>query len=222
MKKQILTITSVALVAGALLFNGCKKDDVTAPVITLKGNSTVFSSLNVAYSDSGATATDDQDGSLTTKITVTGTVNKDLAGDYTLNYSVSDAAGNTGKATRTVTVRNDAYDWAGTYNVKDTCGTTLFFDYSQIVTASTTVNNRIHFNKFADYSNNSSIYATVNVGAGTVDLPSQTATGIGSLTESHTFSGTGTKTSTGFRLVYTDLNNTAGGAAASCKATFAK
>ena len=44
------------------------------------------------------------DGDLTAQITSTNDVDTTVAGSYTVTYSVSDAAGNTGTATRTVTV----------------------------------------------------------------------------------------------------------------------
>ena len=62
--------------------------------------------LNVGdtFTDPGATATDDVDGDLTSKITVSGSVDTTTAGVYTLTYSATDAAGNTGSASRMVTV----------------------------------------------------------------------------------------------------------------------
>jgi hypothetical protein len=56
------------------------------------------------FIDSGATATDNIDGDLTAKIIVTGAVDTSTAGVYTLTYSATDAAGNTGSTSRTVTV----------------------------------------------------------------------------------------------------------------------
>ena len=219
MKKNILNLTAIALIATASVFTGCKKDDTTAPVVTVTGGDQTIS-LNGTYTELGATAEDDKDGTLT--VSVSGTVNEDLADTYTITYTATDAAGNVGTATRTVYVQNDAYDWAGTYSVLDTCSGPLYFSYSQIVTASTTENNKIMFNKFADYSNNGNIYATVAPNGLTATLPGQTATGIGSAVESHTFSGSAVKTATGFRLTYTDVNNSAGGASATCNATFTK
>ena len=45
----------------------------------------------------GASATDNVDGDLTSKIVVTGAVDASSAGTYTLKYDVSDAAGNAGE-----------------------------------------------------------------------------------------------------------------------------
>jgi len=52
----------------------------------------------------GVTATDIGDGDLTGAITVEGTVDTRTTGSYTLTYSVTDEAGNTATATRTVAV----------------------------------------------------------------------------------------------------------------------
>jgi len=57
------------------------------------------------YADAGASATDNVDGDLTSKIVVTGSVNASSAGTYTLKYDVSDAAGNAAESvSRTVVV----------------------------------------------------------------------------------------------------------------------
>lgn len=223
MKKQLIAVATIMFVGGTILMTSCKKDDTTAPTITLNGSATTYSSLNAAYTDAGATADDDKDGDLTSSISVTGSVNKDLAGTYTLKYTVSDAAGNEGTVSRTVIVRNDAYAFAASYSVHDSCGPTTVYNYSQTVSASTTVNNRITFNKFADYTGNTNIYANITAGGTAVDLPAQTATAIGTASETHTFTGvSGAKTTTGFNLTYTDLNVTAGGAAATCISKWTK
>ncbi|WP_299115474.1 immunoglobulin-like domain-containing protein [uncultured Winogradskyella sp.] len=81
--------------------------DTTAPVITLNGASTINLNVGDAYNEQGATATDNIDGNLTSSIVTTGTVNTNVAGTYTVTYSVSDAAGNNASATRTVVVSAD-------------------------------------------------------------------------------------------------------------------
>ncbi|MBB20197.1 MAG: hypothetical protein CMP20_12160 [Rickettsiales bacterium] len=79
-------------------------DDQTAPVITLNGGNQTIT-VGDTWVEPGYTATDNVDGVLTGAVVVTGTINTAQAGTYTLTYSVTDAAGNTGTATRTVTVR---------------------------------------------------------------------------------------------------------------------
>jgi len=79
--------------------------DFTAPVITLLGNSTVNIELGSSYTDAGATATDNVDGTLDSSIVTSGSVNSLAAGTYVISYDVSDAAGNNAaQITRTVVV----------------------------------------------------------------------------------------------------------------------
>jgi prepilin-type N-terminal cleavage/methylation domain-containing protein len=78
--------------------------DVLAPVITLNGNNIVNIYVGNVYTDAGATATDDVDGDVTSKIVTTGTVNPNVAGSYTITYTVSDTAGNSSTLIRTVNV----------------------------------------------------------------------------------------------------------------------
>jgi len=76
----------------------------TPPVITVDPTSitTLFGSN---YVDAGVTATSDIFGNLTSQIVVTGSVNTFIPGVYTLQYNVTDAAGNQAQVqTRTVTV----------------------------------------------------------------------------------------------------------------------
>ncbi len=80
--------------------------DAVAPVITLTGDATINIMVGDAFTDQGATATDNIDGDITANIVVGGdTVDVNTAGTYTITYNVSDAAGNpAAEVTRTVTV----------------------------------------------------------------------------------------------------------------------
>jgi formylglycine-generating enzyme required for sulfatase activity len=79
--------------------------DTTAPALTLLGDANITHAKNNAWVDPGATASDSLDGNLTSSITVTGTVDVNVTGVYSLTYSVSDGASNEANATRTVNVR---------------------------------------------------------------------------------------------------------------------
>jgi hypothetical protein len=81
-----------------------QSNDTTPPVITVLGDNPFTTTVNTAYVELGATATDDTDGTLTSSITTTSTVAITTPGTYTVTYSVTDAALNTGTATRTVVV----------------------------------------------------------------------------------------------------------------------
>jgi hypothetical protein len=211
MKRNII-LTSIALFsATTLLFTGCSKDDTTGPVIALNGATSVEVSLGSgAWSDPGATATDDEDGSVTVTSDASSTnPNTNLIGSYTITYTATDAAGNTSYETRTVRVKNDAETFAGNYNVHDTCPGVPAFIYTQTITVDSTENNKIHFNRFGDYANNTTIYAMMT-SSGTLNMPSQTALNIGSGAgtcdiATHNFqSVSSSNTSTGFTMVYID------------------
>ena len=60
--------------------------------------------LNEAYNEPGATATDDVDGDLTSKIKISGSVNTSVAGNYTITYTVKDSSKNQATVKRTVIV----------------------------------------------------------------------------------------------------------------------
>jgi len=78
--------------------------DTDAPTITITGNNPHTHEVKGTYTDAGATASDTVDGNLTTSIVVTNNVNDQVSGSYTVVYDVSDSAGNTAQATRTVNV----------------------------------------------------------------------------------------------------------------------
>lgn len=71
--------------------------DKTSPVITVNGNTSRFTievAKNSTFTIPSATALDNIDGDLTSKITVSGTVNTNVIGTYELEYSVTDNSGN--------------------------------------------------------------------------------------------------------------------------------
>lgn len=211
MKKQILIACSVVFTAGMLFIAGCKKDDTTPPTITLTGSS-VTMSLQGTYTEPGFTAEDDEDGDITSSVTSdmsSTNPNKNLTGPYTITYTVSDAAGNTGTATRVVTVVNDAESaYAGTYSSASETDILGPYTYVQpfIVTASTTQNNRVTMNRLGDFANNA-VYMDI-VGTN-ITVPSQTHTNVGTGpnpcdVHDRQTDGTGTKTANGFNLTYND------------------
>ena len=79
--------------------------DNTKPVITITGSSTVSVEGGSSYTDAGATATDNINGTITASIVVTSTVNTSILGTYTVTYNVSDSSGNSATpVVRTVNV----------------------------------------------------------------------------------------------------------------------
>ncbi|WP_156490569.1 DUF5011 domain-containing protein, partial [Oleiphilus sp. HI0086] len=88
-------------------------NDFTDPVITLIGDSFVSVDIDSIYTDAGASASDNIDGDISSNIIPSGFVDTSTPGSYTLNYDVSDAAGN---AAATV---------SRTVNVSDSSGPTI-------------------------------------------------------------------------------------------------
>lgn len=78
--------------------------DFAAPIITLHGDSRIYVKVGEAYVDPGYAVSDNVDGDLTSKITISGGVDTSKMGRNTLTYTATDAAGNTSTATRSVYV----------------------------------------------------------------------------------------------------------------------
>lgn len=78
--------------------------DNESPVIKLKGAERVFVGKGQSYKELGFFATDNCDGNITDKVAVSGSVDCDTVGSYTLKYSVADSSGNTVETMRTVTI----------------------------------------------------------------------------------------------------------------------
>lgn len=77
--------------------------DDLAPVITLQGNQ-AYVALDADYLEYGYTVIDNFDGDLSEELDITSDVNTQVAGQYTVTYSVTDSNGNTATAQRNVTV----------------------------------------------------------------------------------------------------------------------
>ncbi len=76
--------------------------DTSPPAVTLSGSNAMTIESGTTFVDPGAAAADLVDGAV--PVTVSGSVLTHVPGSYTLTYSATDRAGNTGAATRTVTV----------------------------------------------------------------------------------------------------------------------
>jgi formylglycine-generating enzyme required for sulfatase activity len=78
--------------------------DTVKPEIQLKGYNLFTHEAGQAWVEPGVEAHDARDGNITDQIVVTGIVDMNRTGDYTLTYTVTDAAGNKDTKTRKVTV----------------------------------------------------------------------------------------------------------------------
>ena len=74
------------------------------PQISILGNETTFVALDQPYSDSGAEASDEEDGDLTNQIVVQSNVDTTTEGEYQVSYQVADSSGTESQAIRTVIV----------------------------------------------------------------------------------------------------------------------
>ncbi len=76
----------------------------TPPIITLIGANPLNITVGNVFTDPGVTATDTEDGDLTSAIVRTGSVNASTTGTYTLTYVVKDSGNLYATTTRTVIV----------------------------------------------------------------------------------------------------------------------
>ena len=76
--------------------------DQTAPVLAITGANSMTIECPIAFTDPGATATDNCDSA--PAVTAAGIVDNTTPGAYTITYTATDAAGNTSTAVRTVNV----------------------------------------------------------------------------------------------------------------------
>lgn len=94
--------------------------DQKKPELTLKGDTMIEVTVGDTFTDPGYEAKDDVLGDVTKKVKVTGTVDTSKVGEYKLNYTVKDKAGNESKVERTVTVVEKAQSKAKTPQINNT------------------------------------------------------------------------------------------------------
>lgn len=87
--------------------------DQTPPVIKLNGYTALTLYEGQPYVEFGAVASDNNDGDISSQITINGTVNNAIAGTYTVEYSVTDSAENTASESRTIYVITQVIDTDG-------------------------------------------------------------------------------------------------------------
>jgi len=104
------TAGNEAKVTRTVVVKKVEEKDTVKPTIALKGKSSIELKVNDQYTEEGATATDNKDGDITSKIVVTGSVDTSKEGTYKIIYSVKDTAGNEATVTRTVVVKKPVED----------------------------------------------------------------------------------------------------------------
>lgn len=78
--------------------------DEEAPVLALNGNDIVYAFIGEDYVEKGYSAADNCNGDISGNVSIEGSVDTSIAGNYTLTYSVSDDSGNVSSKSRTVIV----------------------------------------------------------------------------------------------------------------------
>jgi hypothetical protein len=115
--KRLLTLVAMIKITSILLplfFFRCipsisdnttdNTTDSVKPIITLKGDNSVTIKVNQHYTELGATATDNLEGDITSKIQIISSVDTSKGGTYSVIYIVSDKAGNGDNKQRKVIV----------------------------------------------------------------------------------------------------------------------
>ena len=80
--------------------------DIEEPKLTLKGNKKIIVTIGDKYNEQGATAIDNIDGDITSKIEILSNVDTSKKGMYRVKYLVQDKSGNISECVREVEVRN--------------------------------------------------------------------------------------------------------------------
>jgi len=186
--KNLLLIVFLA----GLFVTGCKIKDKQPPVIIINGDNPMTVTLGTMWTDPGATADDNVDGSsLTNSIEVTHNINiygpangngiTKYADTCAVTYTVKDIAGNVGTATRTVYVKNSAEKYATTYTQTVNAGNEYIVKDTTVPTAvnltyDNRINNRIYFPKLGYYINTQhntiKVYGDI-IGNDTINVPAQ-------------------------------------------------
>lgn len=117
-KKESIVLRNYILVMTTLfvlVFSGCggggndgnsDSPDIVKPVITLRGAETVTLVQGTAYTELGATATDDRDANVA--VVTSGSVDVNTLGSYTITYTAKDIAGNKALAIRIINIIPDS------------------------------------------------------------------------------------------------------------------
>lgn len=160
--KSINPILLITMLTITIL--SCKQTDDLPPIITLSGSDTVNHILNAVYNDAGATATDEFEGNVSSKIFIDNTVNENLVGEYVVTYTVVDEAGNeAAPAHRWVFVYNTAWKFIGDYTLTENqvYPDPAQCDYEIFIYTDSIVNNRIVFTSLnCDFGQQ--VYADIN------------------------------------------------------------
>lgn len=179
-----------------------KEPDTTPPILTISSGTMLSQSLPSTlnggiWTSPTATAQDDQDGDISSAITISGIVNPNIKGVYNLIYSVSDAAGNTASQTVTVVIYNDCDFLSGAYIGDDSCQSSTVFPYFSNIIPSTTINKEFNIQNFGSFGSTIYIKASINGNtSGSSIIWGAQPLGASSTLNSYTVTSSGTLTNT--------------------------
>ena len=80
------------------------REDKDLPKIILNDNQSMHIPVGTSFSDPGFSASDNCDGDITSNVVVSGSVDSNSPGTYTIDYSVSDSSGNSFSISRSINV----------------------------------------------------------------------------------------------------------------------
>ncbi|MEP7263763.1 MAG: immunoglobulin-like domain-containing protein [Bacteroidota bacterium] len=187
------------------------------PQIVIAGSTSMVWTLNDPFIDPGYYATDVEDGDLSSLVQVTGSVDYNLTGFYTIIYKVKDSDGDSTIVQRTIQIVNNNAYMQGLYNCTTVIQGGPTFTWLGYVETSSTINKRFVFNKISDCLGTLAIPMRLQVipGSGnSVTIPSQIVFGTNPAQPAHcdeayhNIAGGGTVTYTmpyTFIVTYTDL-----------------
>jgi hypothetical protein len=158
------------------LIYSCKKNDETAPDLSLQGANPLYLQLGDTWIEPGYLANDDVDGDITSKVVITSHLNTEQVNHYELVYSIEDKAGNSTTLIRDVYVTSNRLK--GSYHVKDSIvGTNAgIYEYNFSVLQDSLLYNKIIFKNFRGFGESVIVNATVT--GPSVTLPSQSPANI--------------------------------------------
>lgn len=205
----VLSVTAVS----------CAKDDTIAPAITLNGDSEITIDLQQPYVELGAVAVDDEDGNVSVEIT--GTVDINQKGVYTITYTASDNAGNVSAEERTVYVVNSADLLAGQYNnVNDNCNASGTGTFNATLNTSNTQNGKFSITNFGGFGTSVTVDLSYNKQNQTITATGGQSLGGGAVLTAVTSGQLLGQSPVSFSIVYTWLDS--GGLSDICTSTYTK
>jgi peptidoglycan/xylan/chitin deacetylase (PgdA/CDA1 family) len=158
-------------------------DDPVPPELKLKGGEIITLYVDQPYNEPGYTATDNCSGDLTDNVTVTGSVNTEIEGSYTLTYTVQDAYANETSVTRTVNVKTELADPNQLLNTATPTGKVIYLTFDDGPGPRT----QELLNIFKKYGVKATFFVVKNGYKGTIQRIVQEGHSIGVHTATHKF-----------------------------------